>query len=137
MQNARRQQHGPTCPVHPRHHGTRSRPEGERGARAGPPEIAVPSFAARSGFAGAAGYWLAVHVFRALTPAEGKALLTTLFLAHGALADACAAALDWTAPLAALAHAVARVPMPEGRAAASAAASVDSRPQLPESKKEK
>jgi len=103
----------------------------------GPPEISVPSFAARSGFLGAAGYWLAVHVYRVLTPAEGKALITTLFLAHGALSDLVSAPLDWTHPLAALAHAMARVPMPGAKTGAGMAASVDSRALPPESKKEK
>lgn len=107
--------------------------------RAGPPEITVPGFAARSGFVGAAGYWLAVHVFHVLPPGEGKALITTAFLAHGALSDLAGYPLDWTAPLAWLAHALARVPMPGALpgAAARAAASVDSRAGPPESKKDK
>lgn len=110
-----------------------------RDCHAGPPEITVPGFAARSGFVGAAAYWLAVHVYRELSPTEGKALITTAFLAHGALSDLAGYPLDWTAPLAWLGHALARVPMPDALpdAARRAAASVDSRPAPSESKKEK
>ncbi|KAK9840818.1 hypothetical protein WJX81_006890 [Elliptochloris bilobata] len=105
----------------------------------GPHEISVPTFAARSGFVGAAGYWLAVHVYRALSAAEGKALIMTAFLAHGALSDLVGHPLDWTYPLARVAHALARVPMPDALAGAAgrAAASVDSRPTPSESKKDK
>ena len=99
----------------------------------------MPGFAARSGFVGAAAYWLAVHVYRVLPPAEAKALITTAFLAHGALSDLAGYPLDWTHPLARLAHALARVPMPDALpdAARRAAASVDSRAAPSESKKDK
>lgn len=53
----------------------------------GPAEIAEPGFAARSGFVGSLAYWLLVHVYGALQPLEAKALVVTVFMAHGLLVD--------------------------------------------------
>ncbi len=113
---------------------------------AGPAEIAEPAFAARSGFVGSLLYWVIVHVYGTLTPLEGKALITTLFIAHGVLVDLFGWHFDFTFPPAYLAHAVTNVPMPgrpkkapEPKPAPSTAASSkqngDSR--KPESKKGK
>ncbi len=84
---------------------------------AAPPELAEPAFAARSAFLGAAGYWAAVHVFAALTPAEGRALIITVAVAHGVLVDLFGWHFDFTHPLAWLAHRLTNVPMPKGHAA--------------------
>ena len=85
-------------------------------------EFAVPGLAMRSAAAGAALYWGAVHVYRALSPAEGAALVALLFVGHGLAVDALAAAtaggpprpLDYTAAPAAALHWVAGVPVPGG-----------------------
>ncbi|BDA51041.1 probable trimeric intracellular cation channel type B [Coccomyxa sp. Obi] len=82
------------------------------GALEGPAEIAEPAFAARSGFLGSLLYWLAVHVYGALTPLEGKALITTLFITHGLLVDLFGWHFDFTHPPAYLAHTITNVPMP-------------------------
>ena len=84
-----------------------------------PAEIAVPGFAARSGFAGSLGYWLAVHVYAALTPAEGRALVISLAVLHGLLVDLFGWHFDFTHPAAYLAHALGNVPMPAGGGAAA------------------
>ncbi len=73
----------------------------------------MPGFAARSGFAGSLGYWAAVHVFGALTPAEGRALIITLAVAHGLLVDLFGWHFDFTHPAAYLAHTLGNVPMPK------------------------
>ena len=80
-----------------------------------PPELAEPAFAARSAFLGSAGYWAAVHVYGALTPAEARALITTLAVAHGLLVDLFGWHFDFTHPLAWLAHSLTNVPMPKGQ----------------------
>ncbi|EIE21233.1 hypothetical protein COCSUDRAFT_30355 [Coccomyxa subellipsoidea C-169] len=82
------------------------------GALEGPAEIAEPAFAARSGFVGSLLYWVIVHVYGTLNPLEGKALITTLFIAHGVLVDLFGWHFDFTFPPAYLAHAVTNVPMP-------------------------
>lgn len=78
----------------------------------GSAEIAEPAFAARSGFAASLLYWLTVHVYGSLTPLEGKALITTLFIAHGLLVDIFGWHFDFTMPPAYVAHTLANVPMP-------------------------
>ena len=47
-----------------------------------------------------------------LKPAEGGALVTTIFVAHGIAADLTGRPLDFTAPLARALHTVTNVPMP-------------------------
>ncbi len=47
-----------------------------------------------------------------LKPAQGLALITTVFIVHGVLADVLKQPLDWTHPLAVVTHAVANIPMP-------------------------
>lgn len=83
-----------------------------------------------------------MHVYGVLAPLEGKALITTLFIAHGLLVDLFGWHFDFTHPPAYLAHAVTNVPMP-GRvkqavnAAASkpAASTADSSKRSGDSKK--
>lgn len=84
-------------------------------ASAVPPELAEPAFAARSAFLGSAGYWAAVHVFSALTPAEGRALVITAAVGHGLLVDLFGWHFDFTHPLAWAAHSLTNVPMPKGQ----------------------
>lgn len=97
-----------------------------------PAEIEVPGFAARSGFAGSLGYWAVVHVYGALTPAEGRALIITLALAHGLLVDLFGWHFDFTHPAAYLAHTLGNVPMPShcggAKSGATAASSKVSAP---------
>lgn len=52
-------------------------------------------------------YWLGV-----LKPAEGGALVTTIFVAHGIAADLTGRLLDFTEPVARALHAITNVPMP-------------------------
>ena len=94
-----------------------------RGGRGPAPrtEFASPGLALRSAAGGAALHWLLAHVLRAVTPQEGLALVTLLFVGHGLAADAHAAVsgapprpLDYTAAPAAALHWVAGVPMPGG-----------------------
>ena len=89
---------------------------------AGPTEVAAPGFASRTGFAGTLAYYICVHVLEALKPAQGLALITSVFVGHGLLADLTKQPLDWTHPLAVAAHAVANVPMPGKQPAAKQAA---------------
>lgn len=60
-------------------------------------------------------YYLSVHALEALKPAEGLALVTTVFVVHGLCSDLLRQPLDWTQPLAVLAHKVANVPMPSAQ----------------------
>ena len=75
-------------------------------------EVISPGFASRTAFAGALAYYLSVHVLEVLKPTEGLAVVTTVFIVHGLLADLLKQPLDWTHPVAVIAHAVANVPMP-------------------------
>lgn len=70
-----------------------------------------PGFPIRSGFTAALAYWFLVHVFGHLTPAEGYALVTTLFLGHGILSDLLGVPLDFTHLPARIAHGLSNVPM--------------------------
>ena len=47
-----------------------------------------------------------------LAPREGKALLLTFYIAHAVLTELLGHPLDWTQPLARLAHGIGNVPMP-------------------------
>lgn len=77
--------------------------------------MSAPGFASRTGFAGALAYYLSVYVLQLLKPAQGLALVTTTFIVHGLLADLLKQPLDWTHPLAVVAHKIANVPMPGGQ----------------------
>lgn len=79
--------------------------------------MSVPGFALRTGFLGALTYYLSVHVFEALKPKEGVALITTVYVVHGILADLLRQPLDYTHVLAQAAHAIVNVPMPGGQPA--------------------
>jgi len=94
----------------------------------GPAEVSAPGFASRTGFAGTLAYYLSVHVLEVLKPAEGLALITTVFIVHGLLADLLKQPLDWTHPLAVIAHAVANVPMPGALPAPKPAPGKNSKP---------
>ena len=52
-----------------------------------------------------------------LKPAEGLALVTSVFVVHGLCSDLLKQPLDWTHPLATMAHKIANVPMPNAQAA--------------------
>lgn len=80
--------------------------------------MSAPGFASRTGFAGALVYYLSVHVLEALKPAEGLALVTSAFVVHGLCSDLLGKPLDWTHPLAIVAHRIANVPMPGAQSAA-------------------
>jgi len=73
---------------------------GGGGARAKhpPTEFAVPGLALRSAAAGAALHWAAVHGAGWLTPHEGLAALTALFVGHGLATDAAACLLAGAPP---------------------------------------
>ena len=47
-----------------------------------------------------------------MAPREGKALVLTFYIAHAVLSELLARPLDWTLPLARMAHALGNVPMP-------------------------
>ena len=85
---------------------------------AGPSEVSAPGFALRTGFAGACVYYLSVHVLKALKPAEGLALITSAFVVHGLCSDLLRKPLDWTHPLAIVAHKIVNVPMPSAHSGA-------------------
>lgn len=85
---------------------------------AGPSEVTAPGFAARTGFLGALAYYLSVHVLEALKPKEGLALVTTAYVVHGLLSDLLRQPLDYTNPIARVAHAIVNVPMPNAPSAA-------------------
>ena len=78
--------------------------------------MSAPGFPLRTGFAGALTYYLSVHVLQALKPAEGLALITTVFLVHGVLSDLLKQPLDWTHPLAVTFHKIANIPLPSTNA---------------------
>ncbi|KAK9804406.1 hypothetical protein WJX72_011360 [[Myrmecia] bisecta] len=61
-----------------------------------PGEAVVPGFAFRSGFLGSVIYYGAVYVLGSLSRAEAKALIITLFVAHGVFADIVGQPLDYT-----------------------------------------
>ena len=84
---------------------------------AGPSEVSAPGFASRTGFAGALVYYLSVYVLEALKPVQGLALITSAFVVHGLCADLLGKPLDWTHPLATVAHKIANVPMPSAHTA--------------------
>lgn len=98
------------------------------GSLQGPTEVTAPGFASRTGFAGTLAYYLSVHVLEFLKPAEGLALVTTVFIVHGVLSDLLKQPLDWTHPLAVMAHAVANVPMPGAQPAPKQAQGKHSKP---------
>lgn len=83
-------------------------------------EFAVPGLAMRSAAGGAALYWGLVHCIGLFSPKEGLALVTIVFVGHGVVHDALAAAgapprpLDYTAAPAAALHYLAGVPVPGG-----------------------
>ncbi|DBA94266.1 TPA: hypothetical protein ACH3X1_001883 [Trebouxia sp. C0004] len=92
------------------------------GSLHGPTEVTAPGFASRTGFAGTLAYYISVHVLEVLKPAQGLALITTVFVVHGVLADVLKQPLDWTHPLAVITHAVANIPMPALQPASKQAA---------------
>ena len=59
-------------------------------------------------------YWLLVHKYGELTPGEGKALITSVLVAHAVLSDLVGLPLDFTAPFAHILHAVTLVPAGPG-----------------------
>ena len=63
-----------------------------------------PGFSVWSGFLGALIYYLTNHVLQFLTRDEAKALITTLFVAHGLLVDISGYSWDYTYPIARLIH---------------------------------
>jgi hypothetical protein len=78
----------------------------------GPSEISAPGFPLRTGFLGSLIYWGSVYYLGVLKPAEGAALVTTIFIAHTIASDLSGRPLDFTWPVAWAAHAVTNVPMP-------------------------
>lgn len=64
-------------------------------------ELLLPSYTWRSAFCSTCLYYFACHfpATHFLGPAEGRAALTTLLVAHAALPEALGQALDWTKPL--------------------------------------
>ena len=95
---------------------------------AGRAEVSAPGFALRSGFAGAFVHYMTVYVFEVLKPNEGLALITTLYVVHGLLSDLLKQPLDYTHPLAAIAHTLTNVPMPGRLPAPKQAPSKHSKP---------
>lgn len=71
-----------------------------------------PGFPLRTGFFGSLIYWVAVYFLEILRPAEGAALVTTIFILHALASDLVGRPLDYTYPLARIGHAVTNVPMP-------------------------
>ena len=80
----------------------------------GPAELTAPGFAWRSGALGASVYYLLVHILQQFTPKEGKALVTSVFIAHGLLSDLLGRPLDFTEPIAAILHTVTNIPKRPG-----------------------
>ena len=74
--------------------------------------MSAPGFALRSGFAGAFAHYISVYVLEILKPNEGLALITTVYVVHGLLSDLLKQPLDYTYPLAVVAHNITNVPMP-------------------------
>jgi hypothetical protein len=54
---------------------------------AGPSEVTEPGFPLRTGFFGSLMYWVTVYFLGVLKPAEGAALVTTIFIAHAVASD--------------------------------------------------
>lgn len=73
---------------------------------AGPCELSQPGFPLWSALLAALSDYLLVHVTRTLTAAEGLALVTTVFVAHGLACDLTGRRLDYTRPVAQLVHKV-------------------------------
>lgn len=63
-------------------------------------------------------YYLSVYVLEVLKPAEGLALVTSVFVVHGLCSDLLRQPLDWTHPLALTTHKLANVPVPNAQTAA-------------------
>lgn len=78
----------------------------------GPSDVTQPGFPLRSAFFGSLLYWVSVYFLGALKPAEGAALVTSVFVAHALASDLSGRPLDFTLPLARAAHAATNVPMP-------------------------
>ncbi|KAK9816376.1 hypothetical protein WJX74_010431 [Apatococcus lobatus] len=93
------------------------------GNHAGQSEMAAPTFVSRSAFQGTLLYYVAVHVLRTIGPAEGGAIIVTLFVGHGIIAELTGWNLDFTYPFARLGHAISNTPMPELAGRGDAAAS--------------
>lgn len=83
--------------------------------------MAAPTFVSRSAFQGTLLYYIAVHVLRTVGPGEGAAIIVSLFVGHGIIAELTGWNLDFTYPFARLGHAISNTPMPElaGRASSS------------------
>lgn len=103
---------------------------------AAPVELTTPGFAWRSGFLATTSYYLLVHITESLSPREGKALVTSIFIAHGLLVDLLGSPLDFTAPIARVLHAVTNVPMPGPKPAPESAAPAEAS-RKSEAKKDK
>lgn len=67
---------------------------------AGPSEISAPGFPLRTGFLGSLIYWGSVYFLGVLKPAEGAALVTTIFIMHAIASDLSGRPLDFTWPVA-------------------------------------
>lgn len=80
---------------------------------AGHSELTAPSFPWRSGVFGTTAYFILAHGLSDWSPQQAKALITTLFIVHGILADISRQPLDFTAPIASLLHFILNIPMPE------------------------
>lgn len=74
-------------------------------------EIVEPGFALRSGFFGSLLYWSTVYGVGWLKPAEGAALVITIFVVHGVSSDLSGRPLDFTYPIAKGLHMATLVPM--------------------------
>lgn len=77
-----------------------------------PTELAMPGFVWRSGFLCSAAYYVSTHVLHALTAQQGRALMLTLFVAHGMVSDIVGSACDFTEPIANVLHVLLNVPRP-------------------------
>ena len=75
--------------------------------------MAAPTFVSRSAFQGTLLYYIAVHVLRTIGPGEGAAIIVSLFVGHGIVAELTGWNLDFTYPFARLGHAISNTPMPE------------------------
>ncbi len=82
-------------------------------SRPGASEMASPTFVSRSAFQGTLLYYIGVHVLRIVKPGEGGAIIVTLFVGHGIIAELTGWNLDWTYPFARIGHAISNTPMPE------------------------
>ena len=75
--------------------------------------MVAPTFVSRSAFQGTLLYYLVVHVLRSVGPSEGGAIIVSLFVGHGIIAELTGWNLDFTYPFARIGHAISNTPMPE------------------------